>query len=379
MWRLNLYKRASLRLIPPLSVLLALLTPSLLSSQEVTHLRPPSGGSVCSVAAERVATLGEVEGPGIVASTGVVSADSHGRFYTAHMAAPGQIVMFDSSGDHLQSIGRVGEGPGEYRAISGIHISTGDTIHVFDNGNTRRTVLSPYPDLEVVRTARMALPFQAWRGVVGDSGSYVSAFPFGAANHIGYPLHEATSDGEIRSFGSENPEFEPGSSLKLQRVATRAAGDMIWAGHRTRYQIDLWTRDNRRLQTLQRDTPWFTPYDQVAIVTPTEPPSPSMVGIREDETRRLWVLVLVPAENWADGLREVTALNGERAYELASTSVTFDTVLDVLDPTQGTVIASRRFDEEVLTFLPDGRLVAHREDSNGVPYLDILEASIRCP
>jgi hypothetical protein len=54
----------------------------------------------------------------------------------------GEVRFFDTSGRHLRSVGRLGEGPGEFQRIETLSLMPGDSIAVADYGLKRITVLS---------------------------------------------------------------------------------------------------------------------------------------------------------------------------------------------------------------------------------------------
>jgi hypothetical protein len=64
-----------------------------------------------------------------------------GRYVVADGGA-NEVRFFDRSGQYLNSSGRAGDAPGEYRVISAIGMGPGDSLWVFDYGNRRFTVLS---------------------------------------------------------------------------------------------------------------------------------------------------------------------------------------------------------------------------------------------
>jgi hypothetical protein len=54
-----------------------------------------------------------------------------------------ELRVFDSQGRWLHSIGREGEGPGEFRGVGRFHIGAGDTLYVYDMRLRRLSVFSP--------------------------------------------------------------------------------------------------------------------------------------------------------------------------------------------------------------------------------------------
>jgi hypothetical protein len=74
---------------------------------------------------------------------------SDGRIVVADAQAA-ELKVYDSTGRHLRTVGRSGSGPGEYRRISALYRTRGDTLLVADPQNRRITRLSP--SLETLST-----------------------------------------------------------------------------------------------------------------------------------------------------------------------------------------------------------------------------------
>lgn len=76
---------------------------------------------------------------------------------TLAVATPTEIRFFSESGAFLESVGREGEGPGEFTRLSDIDELAGDSLLAFDYWLRRGTVLAP--DREVVRVFTLGLDF----------------------------------------------------------------------------------------------------------------------------------------------------------------------------------------------------------------------------
>src|SRR5688572_16445804 len=59
--------------------------------------------------------------------------DSQGRIFLLGLNNTAPIFVFDKSGNFVKQLGRVGEGPGEYRMINSIAVTAGDTLRVVDD------------------------------------------------------------------------------------------------------------------------------------------------------------------------------------------------------------------------------------------------------
>lgn len=91
------------------------------------------------------AAFGKVAGVLLLPDGGVVVADEH----------TGQVKVFDSQGRLRRSVGRTGEGPGEFRAFGTLQRLPGDSLLVYDPRLARVTVLDG--GYTVARTEPIAL------------------------------------------------------------------------------------------------------------------------------------------------------------------------------------------------------------------------------
>lgn len=80
-------------------------------------------------------TIGSLEGPAAFGRIVSLLADDDGRIYVAD-AQSNRIMVFDAAGRLVDSIGRPGRGPGEFRWLYSL-AWLGDTLAVLDPGNAR--------------------------------------------------------------------------------------------------------------------------------------------------------------------------------------------------------------------------------------------------
>ncbi len=344
--------------------------------QDTVPVRNPPTCEGCQVVLEHVVTLGEREGPGRVGRPSAMAVDSSGRYYVAHGDggfAATRIWVFDKDGAFLRTIGRDGDGPGEYRLISRIDCLAGDTLVVFDTRLRRRTTLAP--DDSVIATQ----PYQV-SGFMNSSflldGRMVvnehQRTPAGA----GYPLQVVDREGQIvRPLGSVRPEYRLGEPYKYQRpTSVGADGATVWTIGRGDYLMELWDTTGNRLAALQREVEWFEPYVLGRDITPNGPPPLPAVGLfSADGAGRLWVAVRVPSDNW----RAVMLADPDWEYNWGTVQKMRDWILEVVDAGTGDLIVSQDLpDIEATLFLGEDLLVAYREDEMGYPFLDLLRLRI---
>jgi hypothetical protein len=65
-----------------------------------------------------------------------------------------------------------------------------------------------------------------------------------------------------------------------------------------------------------------------------------------------------------------------RFYRLTDFARAFDTIIEVIDPTEKRLIASARFDAYLTNFVGLGTALGFREDAIGVPALDLWEVRL---
>jgi hypothetical protein len=68
--------------------------------------------------------------------------DSDGRLYVVDVMNP-YVTVLSSTGDVVRTLGRRGEGPGEFKSVTNVQVLPGDSLLVFDQNLSRVTVFRP--------------------------------------------------------------------------------------------------------------------------------------------------------------------------------------------------------------------------------------------
>ena len=147
-------------------------------SAGVRILTSAAGDAVYArVADEPALTIGVVDGPDALMFQRIVSVarDGEGRLVVAD-AGWGEIRVFGAGGEHVVTIGREGEGPGEFQSLSGAWPGSGGNILAVDGWQLRITEFGPVGEIErVSRIEGVEVPifFRFWGP--GGQGSILSS------------------------------------------------------------------------------------------------------------------------------------------------------------------------------------------------------------
>jgi hypothetical protein len=292
-----------------------------------------------------------------------VQLDGRGRLYTVSRRRDA-VLVFDSSGTLLTRLGRSGAGPGEYRSIRKVAISNLDSIYVSDWGLGRLTVYSP--DLSFVRSQ----PFPYTSDLVLADGSFVVAQQISTREEIGYPVHLFAPDGiRLRSFGIDVPEHRSDRGLLTTRHVAPARDGSLWLVAPGRYYFEKWNPSSGQLEhsvRVQQD--WFAEMGEWPDNERVRPPS-IIESFWESERGLLWVVLRVADANWVPPRNA----NQERILDPDEYDQLFDWLIEVVEPTAGTVVASRRFASVLWTRPPSTVVVTTRVRAGETTSYDVWQ------
>lgn len=151
----------------------------------------------------------------------------------------------------------------------------------------------------------------------------------------------------VATFGGVN-RGTSGSRLDEHfREIAVGTGDGVWTVGHTEYVVEKWTRDGSLIGRWKRMPDWFSTEEGQASGKGAG--APRILSARLDREGRLWTFAAV-ADEEAAGRRD--AAEGDRLLAHRR----YDTVVEVLDPEAGRLIARKRFDR-LLRVTGDGRYV----------------------
>ncbi len=189
-------------------------------------MMPPRLPPVDTVRARILATIGE-DAPRTPFMLGEVSGlafDASARLYVADFQDP-RVVIFDSTGRHLGTIGRKGEGPGEFTAPTGPVIAADGSLYVRNMSRVQHFVKDPRSGLPTKYDRQFDGPLYApWRSKLPSQVDAQGRFHF--------PL-EATPSADMRTRYAYQRYRLDGSALDSLGVPVHPTLRASWASVQT--------------------------------------------------------------------------------------------------------------------------------------------------
>lgn len=282
---------------------------------------------------------------------------------------PSSLYLFHENGEFARMLGREGEGPMEFQAITDA-VVVGDSLYVHDSMNARVTVIGP--DLERVRDFKLvARPTEL--AVVGNrlvfAGISYDPSDAGRAAFFKQASSDAPITGGFDRFDIIPIEGGLGGWRKLavheDEITTLSANGLLKtfdSTGRLRHEVmtqkpDGWTVDILDGEYLKRrgDGELFASYVQ---------------GIAPASNGLVWVAFVYPHDDYRNRIRTVELPDGRKRYRLDLNGM--QSRVDLIDPTDGSVHRSIHVDESVLTLLDEGYIASARYDD-----LDRVTITIR--
>lgn len=309
--------------------------------------------ATCSLTVSAVVELGDREGPGIVAQLNaplaqarVVRSDD-GDYYIPGHLGDGTLSRFSPEGVFLEAIGRRGEGPGEFQ-LPVLMGGSSDGLTILDPSSARVTTIRG-DDVETT-----SLPFMARTWAVLQDGRHVYNGLSSWREGVGHPVHvyDPASRQVTSSFGDEGARADRSrqdASGHPRRAIAAAADGNIWVARENRYRIDKWSPDGERIARIERDAPWFRPWEEWPGTDFEVRPMPVTVGVGDWGDGLLMVVVRLADADWQP-IQPIASedLPGHESVPAARQDDLYDTVIEVLDTRSGTVLARTRVDEHIV-------------------------------
>lgn len=343
-------------------------------TQLISEARPYCTG--CAIRLARVTNLGNDFGDrGAIARPIGFALGEKGQSYVVYNGRPFEIVVHNARGEVVRKIGQLGSGPGEFQFISTIVITRGDTLHAFDTRLHRRTIIAP--DARVIRT--VPLPTGTIAATVLRGDRVVMAATVLNERTIGFPLHTISATGRIeRSYGVDVAFYRSDLADALMRSVAAASDSTFWSANHSEYRIEQWHMNGKRLRAMHRNPSWFSVWNVSANPHPDSLPQSAILSVSPDSAGRLWVISRLADSRWRTALERDTTTNRGR-YRVRDHEMYWDTLVDVIEPATGRVLASQRFDAAFGLFFSRQHVLLAAEASDGVLTLSLNKLALSYP
>ncbi len=293
--------------------------------------------SDCEIGFDTLAVLGATSDPSSIrpdamAAGCMVSHSNDGVSRVSGLVGGGQLLEYRGSGGSTRTLGRMGEGPGEFGRNLRI-VEVHDTLFIVDLTNGRMAVAD--------RDARFhrvwSLPVRIHSLAPLPEGRWLlHGRP--RSEEDGSPLFRIV-DGEGReehSFGTVSPTH---GEMDQWVVGPDGTGG-FWAASMWEYALHRGSTDGELRKVLSREVEWFpegTTWSEDQLTVDPAPPLVTHVMAFEGGTR-VGVVITLADERWSPDMPE-------SAGSVEWFRRSFDSVLEVLDLEAGTVVASVRSDD----------------------------------
>jgi hypothetical protein len=324
----------------------------------------------CEIGLSRIATLRD--NPSLLGIGNVfsLSRSANGFYYLVATQFTGQVAVFDEVGRIRRILGRAGEGPGEFRFVRSV-AAIDTTLFVLDIGNHRVQRFSL--PAETLR-GQTTLPVRPNYMAVLESGTFiVNAFLYDP-EVVGQLYHVVDSSGRVvGSFGYDGEIVRADQQFTRLRSLAPRSRDSFWAANMTRYRLEAWNVDGRRIRTLERNADWFAPHASAPRYDGSAAPAPTIPAIHQDSLGLLWVLISVADPEWRSAVRS-NADDPSRSD--VDRRLFYDTIIEVIDPTSATLLGTHRLDAYVTTFAGSRLIAVDEELPNGEPAIGVFQLDL---
>jgi hypothetical protein len=283
----------------------------------------------------------------------------------------GRVHLFGVDGRLQHSFGGRGQGPGEFGNVQVIRFADSGRIETYDGQNARRTVFGGAPKFDVEATHPFPMTLAFTGTLFHPNGRIVVNRNLATRESAGLPIHLLEADGTLlRSFGNEPRELRPGVSFPLRRSVawSGSSHEALWVGHVRQYRLERWSVEGRLLEIVDRDVPWFKPWEVDGPLSPSTPPPPRIEHLDELDGGLLVVLLMVPTAEPSKGMEL-----RDGAWRATRVDKMVKGRIEVLNVGRRCVVTSFDIPGYPLRFLDDGSVALYQEsDETGLASIRLV-------
>jgi hypothetical protein len=331
----------------------------------VSNAEVPCRG--CSLRIDSVATIGRGQAVGEYFRGQQISVIVKDRLATSSTVP---IQLFDLRGRFLGLLGREGQGPGEFPAwITGLASGPSNTLYAF----------VPRPPLAIVFDSALKFVRNVSLAKTSRNPTVLSNGNFAGLNQFP-PSPSRPPDSSEYAKTYAQPLFHVfsstgaylrsvGTSLSLaDNMIAAGFGGTIWTAKDAPYELKQWSQDGALLRVIQRVTSFFGrsrylgrwPFIAAQITRP------NLANMFQDQEGLLWVAIRVVKPTWNRSMQPFEDFCCE-------------TIIEVLDPANGTLFGTARIALPVQRIMEHGYLAGVATGRDGEPLLVLYRAQLTRP
>lgn len=330
----------------------------------------------CSVSFEHLADIGfhDMAAP-ITSEFAALYALRDGQYLSIDRSAPGTLRFHNGTGAVVRVLEADGQGPGEYRGIHQV-AWTDDGYLIYDVAQSRLT----WVDEGFHFRRSVPATFSAWRMFMLPDGRAVMNTLVPEHAPAGHMLHVRPLEGPTHAaFGGQGrPVDMRRDRASLSRVITVDSEGNIWSAMTNDYRLTRFSPAGDTLSAFEYERDWFDPW--TARNMPNDlrsgPPSTFTQDALIDADGLLWLVFHEAARDWRQAVTEADSPTGYPDRRRM-----WDTVIEVIDPSSGGLVASARYPEALMAVGASGhtgqvRLYHVEERTDYSIGMSVLRASL---
>jgi hypothetical protein len=354
-------------------------TPHPLTAQDEREVEWRTTCQECDLVIDSVFTLSaQVETAGLVDAVWTVARDNAGRYWASFAGADVPRV-YSEHGIAFGSIGRGGEGPGEFRSVLGI-VPVADSVLLFDPMLQRMTVVNR--DLQAVRF--VSVQGQVFRGVALDWPRIVVNAQIHTSGAVGYPFHILNIEtGMIESSfgGAARGDYAPQDKHAiLGYIVKDPATGELWTAMRTQFRVQKWSQQGQLIET-------FTGLRNLIPISarglrgsPNRPPDGVVNAITTGKDGILYLAIQAPSRTWRSAWPDdapTSAAGHPLPNQMPDPVLLYDLFVAAMDPATGNILTIRQLEYDAMldAHVPSGFL-AFAGSTDLFPTLATLAVSL---
>jgi hypothetical protein len=379
----------TLRLAGGLTLLLA----SVASGQQPPALARLETGTcrTCSVVLELVATIGKATDAELIPDYGRLTSLSDGGFVVAAGRTTVPFLRYDRGGAFIGTLGKLGDGPGEYRWPQSVVRARGDSISIM--GQRRVTTISTLSGRGRSETVPPGLD-GFFHAVLADGSVIVNV---SAQRQVAFALLTPGSSLK-KQFGPAQPP------LVLPRQNGRTIGDEysnlaalapsriagVWAVSQWyEHHLQRLSSEGAVLVDIRRHPAWFAPYTYADIDEKLyrlgelrAPRPPTIIGLGVDSIGHVFVVSRVADASWKKDPNAPPPPSPGVEYPVQKLEPTggidryVDGILEVYDDKSGVLLGSWRSDSPLGWLTQNGLLYTQTQDADGITTLKVYRLRV---